>query len=215
MRVARNRSRRPTRACSMYAARIHTIIRCLRAFSVSYCSCAPGDLSRFQGESRWHFAPMGHHCSQEILWRLQGESLTLRPDGVLQPGNSLALARWVVLAPRPEGASQRSPGQRPGLVGPINQPALKGRHSHRHLPGAAPPFQGWWSSSRVFPGRCPGLGCTGPSGRKKGSLRPTPVLEASQCHNCVHSWFKLSVADHGCSKPYLVPALTLEKSSDA
>ena len=49
--------------------------------------------------------------------------------------------------------------------------ALKGRYSRRRLPRAVPPFQGSWMDDLIFPGRCPGLCCTGPSGRMNFAYR--------------------------------------------
>jgi hypothetical protein len=61
----------------------------------------------------------------------------------------------------PEGAEQKSPGQRPGIRGPDMPKALKGRHKGSAL---SRPFRAWSCVVGTIPGRCPGLICGCPFG---------------------------------------------------
>jgi hypothetical protein len=64
----------------------------------------------------------------------------------------------------PKGQPHSSPGHRPGTTdSPVN-PALKGPH----MPG---PLQGGIVARLGFPGRCPGLECSGPFRPNMGKRR--------------------------------------------
>jgi hypothetical protein len=169
----------------------------------------------------------------ELVLPLRGEGIELRnrekwvkvdpmrcvssPDGFRPEGAATRKhsqqGKWVKVDPmrrvsspdgfRPEGAATRKPGAPPR--GSDAPPTTSPEGAGQEGPGPdclAP--SGLGSRAVVtFPGRCPGLICSGPFGAKKDRLRPRISPSLTPKSGCPFG------AKEGGHRPYISPSLTL------